>query len=182
MAEINLDAVRLSQEFTSSSGVKPLLIRVPVSRPNKTTFFRVHPNTEYSLDVFILELDGDEDYLLAPVAVEILSELAKPVRLFTYVTRTGNVGLWPVKLPSEEGRINSWNQSAMECALLAQDNWIRLSSSRELASYVPHAASGITTEPKWPEKSFGELVQIAFKDRFVDSADHPVISELLGAS
>ncbi len=182
MAKINLDEVRLSQDFASNSGIKPVLIRVPVGRPGKTTFVRVHPDEEYSLDVFILELDGEDDYLLAPVAAEIIPELAKPVRLFTYVTRPGNVGLWPVKLPTEEGRTNSWSQSAMECALLARENWVRLSSSRELGSYMPYVATGITTDPKWPEKTFDELIEIAFRDRYIDSAEHPVIIELLGNS
>ena len=41
-------------------------------------------------------------------------------------------------------------------------------------------AQGNLDEPKWPDKSFGELLRIAFENRIIDRADHPVIRELNG--
>ena len=34
--------------------------------------------------------------------------------------------------------------------------------------------------PSWPEQSFGELLKIAFKDKFIETADHPVLLKLRG--
>jgi hypothetical protein len=36
-------------------------------------------------------------------------------------------------------------------------------------------------EPEWPETSFEELMQIAFRGRIINSLDHPVIRQLLGS-
>ena len=35
-------------------------------------------------------------------------------------------------------------------------------------------------DPEWPDASFKKLLQIAFRDRFIKSLDHPVIRALRG--
>ncbi len=47
-------------------------------------------------------------------------------------------------------------------------------------SYDIYRATGELPDPTWPPLSFAELVQIAFKDRFIDSPSHPVLRELRG--
>ena len=37
-------------------------------------------------------------------------------------------------------------------------------------------------EPEWPDTSFQELVQIAFRERLIQSPDYPVVTQLLGRS
>jgi hypothetical protein len=34
----------------------------------------------------------------------------------------------------------------------------------------------------WPEKSLSELLKLAFRDRIIDSAEHPVVKRLRGLS
>jgi hypothetical protein len=41
-------------------------------------------------------------------------------------------------------------------------------------------ASGDLPEPVWPEISFEEILKIAFRDRIVDRADHPLVQRLRG--
>ena len=36
-------------------------------------------------------------------------------------------------------------------------------------------------DPDWPELSFAEIFRIAFKDRLINSLDHPVVKRLRGA-
>jgi hypothetical protein len=35
-------------------------------------------------------------------------------------------------------------------------------------------------DPEWPEVSFQEILKIAFKDKIIQSIDHPVIQRLRG--
>jgi hypothetical protein len=35
-------------------------------------------------------------------------------------------------------------------------------------------------DPDWPELGFWDLIKIAFKDRLINSFDHPVIKNLRG--
>ena len=47
-------------------------------------------------------------------------------------------------------------------------------------AYEISEARGELPEPIWPDYSFGEILKIAFRDRLVDRADHPLIQRLLG--
>jgi len=47
-------------------------------------------------------------------------------------------------------------------------------------AYDIDEAHGKLGEPEWPELSMGELLKIAFKDRYIDSYDHPVLKRLRG--
>jgi hypothetical protein len=35
--------------------------------------------------------------------------------------------------------------------------------------------------PNWPKQSLGELVEVTFKDRMIETADHPGLLRLVGA-
>jgi hypothetical protein len=52
-------SLRLSQNFTETAGVKKLLTTVPVRKPKKQEFVRVHPGEGYRLDVAMIELKDD---------------------------------------------------------------------------------------------------------------------------
>ncbi|MRD73593.1 hypothetical protein GH865_10065 [Rhodocyclus tenuis] len=108
---ISIAALRLPQDFGSAAGVKKVLTTVPFRKPNGQAFFRVHP--EWRLSAAILQLKDDgENYIVAP---DLFAELAQEVRakmVYTGVTRDGTIFLWPVNLESEDGRLDSWSQSA----------------------------------------------------------------------
>src|SRR5689334_18596049 len=62
-------ALRLDQAFAETAGVKRLLTTVPVRKPNRQDFVRVHPDPRYQLTpASIIELKEDrETYLARPV-------------------------------------------------------------------------------------------------------------------
>ena len=44
------------------------------------------------------------------------------------------------------------------------------------------AAEEIMDEPKWPELSMNELLEIALKNKIIDRPDHLVLLQLRGAA
>ena len=180
MGNIDLNAVRLSQDFSAMARTEKLLVVVPVRKPAKHQFVRVHPDEAYRLEVGIIEIAGDDTYLVHPAVVSAVPELVKPVRLHLYVTRQGTPALWPVKLPGEDGKTNHWYASAAEAAEVAMKKWIRLVANREGGADDVIVAESIPKEPVWPDKTMEELVNKAFAGRFIDSEKHPVVRELLG--
>jgi len=88
--------------------------------------------------------------------------------------------VWPVKLPDQDGKLDSWNNSALEASKLAEDNWVRVSANQSLGAYEVHAATGDFPEPKWPDLSFEQILEIAFKGKFISNFDHPVLKKLRG--
>ena len=178
----DLDALRLTQDFAASVGVKKALTTIPVRKPDRQWFVRVHPDPRYRIETAVLELKEDsETYLVAPnMRSELPGEIV-PKILLTAVTRQHHVFLWPIRMPDELGKLDEWNRSAFEAAKLAERQWIRLAANRSLGAYETFVATGDLPDPEWPEdKSFAELVKIAFKGRYIDSIEHAVVKRLRG--
>src|SRR5262245_30496713 len=61
-------SLRLPQGFTAAAGVKKALLAVPIRKPDKSWFVRVHPDETYRLQTLVVELKeerGGETYLVA---------------------------------------------------------------------------------------------------------------------
>jgi hypothetical protein len=179
----DLDALRV--ESLDDVGVERVLLTVPVRRPKKSDFFRVHPGQDYTLDTLILVREDGLDreaYLIAPSLHAGLADDAQRVRLFTCVSKRGVVFLWPARLPEAEssGGGRAWHVSALEVAEGAKKHWVKLRPNKDLGAYEMDLARGDLGEPAWPDLPFKELLKLAFKDRFLDSPHHDVIRELHG--
>ncbi len=177
------ERLRLTQDFTQSFGVKKHLLTVPVRKPSKEWWIRVHPDEAYRINTAVIELKEDREvYLVDPSLWTELSTEATfgPRAIFTAVNRQGVVFLWQIRLPGADGKIDMWNKSAMEAALNGMQKWIRVTANMSLGAYEVYEATNSLAEPAWPEQSLHELLGIAFKDRYIDSLDHPVIKGLRG--
>jgi hypothetical protein len=175
-------SLRLGQSFADVGAVQKLLLTVPVRKPGKHEFIRVHKSPEYRVTpIGLIELKEDREvYLVAPAMSAALAAEISPCSLVTAITRQGVVFLWPIKLPAPDGRVNRWHQSAAEAAMIAEDHWIRVLANMNLGAYETFQATGVIPEPVWPSTSFRELLSIGFKDRVVDGPGHPLLSRLLG--
>ena len=178
----DLSNLRLASNFAETSGVKKLLRTVPVRKPHKQEFIRVHPDPADRENFAMIELKEDRETFLiagAGLAAALAAE-AISVTLFTAVNRQGVVFLWPVRLPSADGREMVWHSSAREAAAEAVTTWVRVSANMALGAYDIAVAEGISSEPQWPDLSFQELLRIAFRDRLVTDLNHPVVKRLRG--
>jgi hypothetical protein len=179
----DLDALRSAP--LQDLDVERDLTTVPVRRPSRTEFFRVHPDPEFQVDAFLLEWESDLGralYWVTPLLREELAGDLRPVRLFTCMTRRGTTLLWPAKLPLAEMADggSAWNRSALDGAERAKKFWLKLTGNRELGAYEITIAQGDFGEPQWREKSFKELLQIAFREKLILTTEHPVIRQLRG--
>jgi hypothetical protein len=179
---LDLGNLRLSQSFTETAGVKKLLTTVPVRKPNKQDFVRVHPNENYRVDVLMIELEEDREVYLVSGRnmVDELATEAQPFTLYTAINRQGVVFLWPVRLPTPDGKVLEWHRSAREAAETAVGKWSRVKANMSLGAYETTVAESAIADPVWPEASFQELIRIGFRDRVIDVATHPVVKRLRG--
>jgi hypothetical protein len=177
----DLAKLRLSQEFLETAGAKKILTTVPVRKPNKQDFVRVHPDAEFREAFAIIELTDDrEHYLIMPDIAAALPTEIVTVMLYTTINRQRVVSLWPVRLPASDGRVNEWHRSAQEAAERAMERWIRVVPNMSLGANEIIEAPGKIPDPEWPKYSFHELLQIGFRDRIISSLDHPVLKRLRG--
>jgi hypothetical protein len=174
----DLDALRLDSA-ASSVGAVEVLTHVSVRKPNRHEFFRVHP--EYVLDTTTFtDKEERESYLVTPAMRAALVGEARPALLTPAITRQNALFIWPVSLPNEDGRRNAWVDTAQEAMRLAHEHWVRLMPDMGLGAYRIYKAEGQLSDPIWPDKPFEELLELAFKDRIIDSPDHPVVRRLRG--
>lgn len=175
--------LRLSQDFAGSTGVKKHYTTIPVRKPGKQDFVRTHPDPGYRLETAVLELKEErETYLVDPSLWEELPSELTPKVLITFINRQKVLSIWPIRLPGPDGRIDEWNASALEAADMARDSWTRVSANMSLGAYEIFSATGDIPAPEWPVLSFEEILKIAFKGRYIDNLEHPVIQRLLGIS
>lgn len=179
---IDLDRLRLTQDFASMTGTRAVVTSVPVRKPDATWYVRVHADPTMRLRTLALRVKETGDYYLvdpdlrAAVATELV-----PIVFFLAISFDGLVFLWPVQLPDAEGRHNEWHKATLVAAEdRATVSWIRISANMTKRGYDVRVAGSDLGEPRWPEESFEEIVRVAFRDRYIDSVDHPVLKRLRG--
>jgi hypothetical protein len=175
---------RLGTNYAEMIGAQEHLLEVPIRKPGKEAFFRVHPTNRF--DMVVLEIGeetGDSELFLVDQSLwpALRSEPTfGPCLMVQYQTRQGVNALWRIKLPGPDQKMNPWTRSALQAVARAESEWVRLKSDRALGAYRAETATGITDEPQWPDYEFDKLLEIAFRDRLITSLDHPVLKRLRG--
>lgn len=176
-----LENLRLPQDFGAMVSVKKVLTNVPCRKPHRREFVRVRPGNDWRLETIIFEDKvGREMYLVDPQLREELASESFVACLRTVISRQGNVFLWPVRFPAEDGRSNSWNDSAIAASLRAEEKWIRIASNMSAGSYEVYEALGDLGEPNWPDLSFQQMLRLCFQDRLIRNSEHPILRDLRG--
>jgi hypothetical protein len=175
-------SLAINGNSSEAIGAKRALVTVPVRKPNRQEFFRAHPEESHALQMAVLELNSEREiYAVVPEVAMALPGETRIVTLTTTINRQGNLFLWPVPFPSDDGRQLAWHTSAREGADLARDKWVRMVANMGGGYYDIWEAEGTIADPQWPEHSFQQLLKIAFGNgRLIDRDDHPVLQQLLG--
>lgn len=179
----DLSKITVSSVTAEDLGVEKPILVIPVDKPSRQSFFRVHPDPAYRADVRIIKLEADREYYL--VTNDIWPQIpgeTKYVRLVPYITREGAIGLWPLALHDEllGKRDTNWGITARKAAEYAETKWVRMQANMQLGRYDVVTSDKIP-DPVWPKITFKEILNKAFgPDRLITSLDHPVIRQLHG--
>lgn len=178
---LDMNALRLPQNFGESLGVRKILTNVTVGKPGGDRFFRCHPQESMKFMALIYEDKASrESYLVSPSVADLFGRLAKPVMLHLAVDRRGNPFLIPVALPSSNGSRNPWHESLDQAIQAAEKEWVRITANMAAGVYDVFVATAELAEPEWPSMSLEAILQIAFRGKIIDSPNHPVIQGLQG--
>lgn len=181
--ELNLDALRIDVSLVEGVAAK-VPLTIPVRKPSKQEWIRVHPAPDYRLTVGAIDLkEEDEFYVVgADMREQLLGSEAAVYTLYTYINRVGVLRLWPIRQAGPDGKQNEWHRSAEKVAGRAMQEWVRVVSNRDRGGYDFMRAAVHVPDPVWPDLSMVEIVRVALKDRglIVDHPDHPVLRKLQG--
>lgn len=173
----NMADVRIAPNTTYST--RAVLTDVSVRKPDGQEWIRVnsHPDWQVSTGILTARKQGfkDTNYYVVPELREALAKEMRLVTLFTTMTSGGLVFLWPIGIPKPGGRSNPWLETARSGCELAKTDWVRVISNTDEGQYDVKRSEEAHVEPKWPDKTLKELLKLAFKDRVIDTMDHPVV-------
>jgi hypothetical protein len=173
--------LRINQPLGEGPAVRKLITSCPVRKPRKQEFIRVHPDPKMSMSAALLELQEDrQHYLVDPAIAPLLGGDVVLKILHLTVTHYRSLLVWPIKLPDEQGRLDSWNEVAHAAAEQAKESWVRLVPNMGASTYDVHEALGAFPDPEWPDWTLSQFLELAFKGRLIDDFDHPVLRRLRG--
>ena len=175
----DLSKIRIAPDYAERLGVKRILSHVPVRRPDRQWWVRVHSHEAYRIDGAVLELkdEGETYYVHPSLHTDLMSDLSFKT-LYLAMNRQGNPFIWPVRLPGEDGRVDEWNRVAREAAEMAMSRWVKMSANRSLGTYDVFETTAELPDPNWPTEPFPQLLEVAFRGRTIETPDHPVVQQL----
>jgi hypothetical protein len=176
-------ALRLGADYAAGVGVKKVLSTVPCRKPGKQEWFRVRPGDAWRIQTAIFEAEADrETYLVDRSLWSELSGDIHPALIVCCVNRAGDLFLWRLKLPGPDGRPNVWLESAMRICQSAEGRWVRMAANMAAGYYEHFEPAADLPDPEWPDLSFRQILQTAFRGRLIDTLDHPIVRQLRGQS
>ena len=180
--KFNIKKLVLSQNFEETGGAEKIIVRVPVRKPNRNEFFRVHPDeAKFSFRCALVEDPDSRDiYVMAGDLADRNPDLCRPIKIVTAVNRTEDPFLWPLKMPTGDRRGGAWIDSALQAAEVAKKKWIKILADMSAKHYSVFVAPGKLEAPVWPDMDFNKLMEMAFDGFVIDSGDHPLIQRLTG--
>jgi hypothetical protein len=179
----NLDNFRQRQSLAAAAGVKKHLTELPVRTPDKSWWVRRHPDPEYCLDTWVIELKEEREVYLVDSSLwpELQGEACfRHMAFYLATTMQGKLFFWGIRLPADDTlEPDRWMRTPLEAVRLAKDQWTRITWNDEVKQHQVQTSDS-TVEPEWPNRTLQELVQLAFKQFRIRTSDHPTIRRLRG--
>lgn len=180
---VSITRMRLSQDFTELAAVRPAITTIAVRRPTRREFVRVRPGLPWRFETWCFyDPDNNEVYMVTPELLSLVHGEVKPTALVLAITRNSPIPfLWPLTLPSSDGRPNRWHESGIEAARRAESRWLRSTADMTAGCYVPFEAMGELPDPEWPAGlEMNDYIRLAFQGRLIDSDSHICLRRLRG--
>jgi hypothetical protein len=177
--------LRLSQDYVAMSGVKKQVLVVPIRKPTKHEWVQFHPEESWRIEVasIVYKEERETHYVVDSSLWPNLTAEIVPMLLVATISTQGAFFLTPIRLPGPDGRHNEWHRSLLEAAQLGmKGNWIRVAANQSVGGYEVYSAAGDLGPAPWPATTFVALLEIALRDRLIDTLDHPILKRLRGES
>lgn len=174
----------------------PILTRkvkhtLSVRRPKSgEEFFRIRKGDDWKFPTCVYKShkgksDADNTYLVHPDYWDEFTGrglLKYSIFHMGIIWDSDEIFLSDIPEPDEEGNDNNFHKTRRECYKIAEDKWITLFQNAESTGWDHEEALEDLGEPKWPSdpKAMLEAVELAFKDKFVNSDDHPALKHIRG--
>ncbi len=158
-----------------------VLTGLEVRKPKNDEWVRCHLEIAARVNIY-QPTDTRETYLILPEALEAMGDVVRHVSMTLAVNYAGEVFIWPVRVPMGRSPHKA-HLSAAAAAKLATKQWIRIFWKG--SDYDVMRRTGTAKAPEWPAEvpTAGDMLRLACKPggvEIIETAEHPVVRELLG--
>jgi hypothetical protein len=154
---------------------KQIITSCIVRRPRKNEFIRVFAEVEPWTGLVFEDKDEDAFFLVKEEALQHFYDSPPFKMLVLTINQNGAFFLWPVPVDDR----NTWNDSSRKAYQLAKTQWVKLVGDRGEGLYKTYLAEGELPPPRWPDKDYWELLDLAFPNsKVVSDADHDVVRKI----
>lgn len=145
-------------------------------RPRYGEWFRVRPGDDWQSEAAIFrDAVRHARYLVSEYLWPELRPRISRVTIRSCVSWTGEPFLWAIPYIDDDSMNGGWADSARECAEAAEQDWCLLAPAVCLDRFAMWTAGGRAPEPQWTDTPLWKLVAFAFRDRVIESCDHPAL-------
>jgi hypothetical protein len=177
--KIDFTALAVTQDFASLVGTRRTAITVPVEKPRRKMWVQLHPEWRYQ--AVFLEMEEERTfYIVEPHIIPDIRDDCSMRVLVPWISREGSLGLWPIRLPGEDGRSDTYSASALVLVRKHAGKWIRVLANQQTKAYEIQESGTDFPPPQWPEGGMEFILALAFEDRIICSRDHAVLQKLGG--
>ncbi len=176
----DLKELALSQDFPSMAPTTANAAAPSIRKPSPQWWVAFSKNLKHRQVFPLLEMKDDREYfVVAPQLRDALVEEWHPILLVLFQTRQGAFFLCPIRMPDQNGKLDTWNTSGHNILHTYAEQWIRRQSDMQAGGYRVVIPISPYEPPMWPENT-DKLFEDALKGRVIDSLDHPTIKKLRG--
>ena len=173
----DLDALRNAQdydEFLSSEGSSAFNIRTL----KDSIHLRVNPDKNYSLLGHYIVNTKQGAYFVDPKFRDALGPMPRRCNLHLAVDGHGEYFLLLIKQANPGQDDNKWYETARMVAAAASLEWVKVTKPTGFEGgwgFIPVRHKMFV--PKWPDRSFSDILKSAFPDRIVNKLSHDLIQK-----
>ena len=173
-------------------GVETVLTALKVMRAaDANDFFRSHPNEDeyWSCEMCFVSVPilGQKHDTLHVIDEDLAMEYleSKQIKRFRLALATKPHNVFFLCMVPSQNLDNTFNSTALTGCELARTRWVQVLSRK--AEGVDEYRIKFTRdedpfpEPKWPTRSFDELLEVTFRGANIDTPTHPGLLRLIGA-
>ena len=173
----DLDALRNAQdydEFLSNEGSSALNVRTL----KESMHLRVNPDPKYTLLGQYVVATKQGTYFVTPQFKDALGPMPRKCNLHIAVDGHGEYFLLQIKQSNPGKDDNKWYETARMVAAAAGLEWVKVTKPTGIEGgwgFIPIRHKMFV--PKWPERTFSDLLKSAFPDRIVNSLSHDLVQK-----
>jgi hypothetical protein len=181
-----------SKRADAIANVDPLQTGLPISSMSQAKdFVRLHPDEENywspELCFVMVPIKGAKRDSLHLIEEDLAMRFLPSGKIHRFrlaLASKPNDVFFLCRIPTRN-LDNSWNRDNIAGCEQAKTRWTQATSRGEegVDAYLIQAARDPDAfpEPKWPEQSLDDLIDLAFAGRMISSEDHPALLRLIGA-